>query len=136
MNMDFKVIDKLMIVAHGTGDPTDIEWQRYVKQVQSNGNSGMRHLIYTDGGAPTVEQYRALTAAFDGLVVPTAVISDGLLLRARLAAVSWFNSSIKPFPPTGLPDALQFLQVPPSQYTLVTRELQALRRAVAEGYDR
>jgi hypothetical protein len=132
MNLAIKVIDRLLIIVHGTFDPTDDEWWACLDTIEKHGVIRTQHLIYTDGGAPTVQQYRDLNTILAGRIVPTAVVSDSLLVRARLVAVSWFDSSIKPFPPCGLADALAFLQVPVNRYALVTGELQKLRREIEE----
>jgi hypothetical protein len=134
MNLAIKVIDRLLIIVHGKLDPADDEWWGCLDTIAKHGINRTQHLIYTDGGAPTVQQYRDLNTVLAGRVVPTAVVSDSLLVRARLAAVSWFDSSIKPFPPGGLADALRFLEVPMSRFDLVTRELHKLRREIEE-YD-
>jgi hypothetical protein len=135
MNMAVKVIDRLLIVVYGILDPTDADWQSFLKLVESHGIVRTQHLIYTDGGAPTVQQHRELDAVLAGRIVPTAVVSDSLLVRGRLAAISWFDSSIKPFPPSGLADALRFLEVPVNRYDLVTRELQRLRTEIDQEHD-
>ena len=136
MNVAIKVVDRLLIIAHGSFDPTGDEWRTCLDTIEKHGITRTQHLIYTDGGAPTIAQYRELTAVLAGRVVPTAVVFDSLRVRASLAALSLFNSSIKSFPPCGLADALRFLEVPVSRFDLITRELQALRHAVAEDYDR
>jgi hypothetical protein len=135
MNMAVKVVDRVLIVMFGILAPTDVEWQRFLKLIERHGIVKTQHLIYTDGGAPSVEQYRALRALIAGRVVPTAIVCDSFRVRAGLAALSLFDSSIKPFPPSGLADALRFLEVPMSRFDLVTRELQKLRAEVGQEYD-
>lgn len=136
MNMAFKVIDTLMIVVFGTRDPTDADWQTYLRLIQSHGIVRMRHLVCTDGGTPSFKQRGAYAALLADRVVPTAIVCDAILVRAGLAALSWLDSSTKPFPPSGLADALRFLEVPMSRFDLVSRELQKLRRELAENVDR
>jgi hypothetical protein len=135
MNMAIKVIDRLLIVVFGILDPTDVDWQRFLKLVECHGIVKTQHLIYTDGGAPSAEQHRKLRVLIAGRVVPTAVVCDSFRVRAGLAALSLFNSSVKPFPPSGLADALRFLEVPMSRFDLVTRELQKLRAEVGQEHD-
>jgi hypothetical protein len=135
MNMAFNVIDRLLIIVCGVLDPTDADWQRFLKLVERHGIIKTQHLIYTDGGAPSVEQYRDLWALIAGRVVPTAIVCDSFRVRAGLAALSLFDSSIKPFPPSGLADALRFLEVPMTRFDLVTRELQKLRIEVEQEHE-
>jgi hypothetical protein len=136
MDMAVKVVDKLIIVVHGILDPSDYEWHEYLNLVASHGVNSTSHLIYTAGGTPTVAQYRELFRILDDRVVPMAIVTDAFMVRASLAAVCWITSSIRAYPVTGLVDALDFLRVLPSRYALVIGELQKLRSAAEEDFDR
>ena len=135
MNMAVKVIDRLLIVVFGILDPTDADWRGFLKLIKSHGIIKTQHLIYTDGGAPSVEQYRDLRALIAGRIVPTAVVCDSFRVRAGLVTLSLFTSSVKPFPPSGVAEALRFLEIPMIRFDLVMRELQKLRAEVGQEHD-
>jgi hypothetical protein len=130
VNLRAKVIDGLFLVAFGAFDPTDDEWVRYLALVESHGIDRTRQLIYTDGGGPSAKQRQALTALLAGRVVPTAVVSDRLSVRASVAVLAWINSSVHAYPLSGLADALDFLEVPLSRYALITGALRALQAEI------
>jgi len=135
MNMTATASERLLIVVYGTRDPTVADWQWFLKFIEGHGVVKTQHLIYTDGGAPSFAQRRQLRALIAGRRVPTAVVCDSFRVRVVLTVLSWIDSSIKPFPPSGLVDALEFLEVPMSRFGLITREVEKLRRKLEQEYD-
>jgi hypothetical protein len=63
----------------------------------------------------------------DGRAVPVAVLSESARVRVTVTALSWLNLRIKVFPPSGLSEALDFLDVPASRGELIAGTLQKLR---------
>lgn len=129
-NMAFKVIDRLFIVVYGTHDPTDEEWVSYLKDVERHGIDRTMQLIATEGGGPTSTQRRYLNDLLAGRSVPVAVMSGSTAIRGMVTALSWFNRKIRAFPPTGLADALAYLEIPLSRIELIEREMGKLRTSL------
>jgi hypothetical protein len=125
-NLAIQVVDRLFIVAYGATSPTDEEWSTYLGLVQSHGIE-TKHIISTEGGAPTSAQRRQLAALLDGRAVPVAVLSSSARVRVTVTALSWLNSRIKAFPSSALSEALDFLDVPASRTNLIAGALQKLR---------
>jgi len=122
------VIDRLVIVALGTTDPSDEEWKEYLKLIERQGIERTQHLIVTEGGEPAFGQRRQLNALVAGRKVPVAVVSASPWVRATVAVLSWFNRRIKPFPASRLRDAIAYLEIPSTRIDLITRKLDELRR--------
>ena len=57
-------------------------------------------------------------------------MSGSTPIRGMVTALSWFNREIRAFPPTGLSDALDYLQVPQSRIDLIQREMLKLRASL------
>src|SRR5579871_6594936 len=129
-NMAVKVIDRLFIVVYGVAAPTDEEWSAYLRLVERHGVDRTLQLVATDGGEPTAAQHRRLADLLAGRTVPVAVLSGNARVRVTVMALSWFNRRIKAFPPSGLPDALAYLEVPASRAGLIEREVSILRREI------
>jgi hypothetical protein len=129
-NLAIQVIDRLFIVAYGATSPTDEEWSDYLGLVQRHGIDRTQHIIFTEGGAPTSAQRRRVAALLDGRAVPVAVLSASARVRAMVTALSWLNPRIKAFPPSALPEALDFLDVPASRADLIAGALHKLRADV------
>jgi hypothetical protein len=132
--MAVKVMDRLFLVVFGTADPTDPEWVAYLKLVESHGVDRTMQLILTDGGEPTPMQRRRLNALVAGRAVPTAIVSGSARIRGTVTALSWFNRTIKSFPPSGLREAIAYLELPVTRMELIERESAKLR-AVLQGGD-
>jgi hypothetical protein len=126
-NLAIRVVDQLFIVAYGSTSPTDAEWSSYLDLAQRHGIDRTQQLIFTEGGAPTSAQRRQLAALLDGRAVPVAVLSSSARVRVTVAALSFFNAQVKAFPPSALPDALDFLEVPASRAEMIADALQKLR---------
>ena len=132
-NLAIKVIDRLFIVVYGARDPTDDEWSAYIALAERHGIEQTMQLICTDGGEPTGAQRRKLNEQLGGRTVPVAVVSDSPRIRATVTALSWFNRKIKAFPPTGLGDALAYLEIPATRAELIDREIRKLRLELSQG---
>ena len=134
-NMAFKVIDRLMIAVYGTENPTDGEWRSYLQEIEQHGIDRTVHLIFTEGGGPTATQRRFLNTLLGARSVPVAVMSSSAVIRGVVTALSWFNRKIRAFPPTGLRDALAYLEIPISRTEMIEREMDSLRLSLGRKAD-
>lgn len=125
-----KVIDRLFVVAYGTEAPSDGDWARYLDLVVAHGVESTMQLVATEGGEPSTRQRRELNELLDGRTVPVAVLSSSRRIRATVTALSWFNRRIEAFPPVALRDALDYLDIPASRFSLIAHELDVLRLEV------
>jgi hypothetical protein len=132
-NMAFEVVDRLFIVVY-CANPTDEEWRHYLEVVERHGIDRTMQLIFTDGGGPSPTQRKYLNDLLRGRTVPVAVVSGSATIRGTVTALSWFNRKIRAFPPTGLRDALVYLEIPLSRAELIEREMRQLRASL--GADR
>jgi hypothetical protein len=89
-------------------------------------------LIFTDGGGPSSTQRKYLNDLLAGRTVPVAVISGSATIRGTVTALSWFNRQIRAFPPTGLRDAIAYLEIPASRTELIERETAKLRLSLGD----
>jgi hypothetical protein len=133
--MAIKVVDRLFIVVYGPDGPSDEEWNGYLKDVERHGIDRTQQLIVTPGGGPNAAQRGTLNALLAGRSVPVAVMSDSARIRGVVTALSWFNRSIRAFPPNGLHDALAYLEIPATRGDLIQREILRLR-ALLSGNER
>jgi hypothetical protein len=126
-NLAFKVVDRLFIVVYGPDGPSDEEWDRYLGDVKRHGIDRTQQLIVTPGGGPNASQRGTLNNLLAGRSVPVAVMSDSTRIRGVVTALSWFNRLIRAFPPSGLHDALAYLEIPASRADLIEREIRRLQ---------
>ncbi len=131
-NIAIKVVDRLFIVVYGARNPSDDEWQDYLDLVEAQGIDRTMQLIFSDGGEPTSTQRRLLNELLGGRPVPVAVVSASARVRGTVTALSWFNRRIRAFPPSGLRDALEYLEIPLSRIELIEREVTLLREELTQ----
>jgi len=136
-NLAIKVIDRLFLVAYGAASPSEEEWANYLAMVERHGIERTMQIIVTDGGEPTSAQRRRLNDLLAGRFVPVAVVSPSATVRETVTALSWFNRKIKAFPPSGLREAIAYLEIPTNRVDLIEKELRKLqaelRRAAPPG---
>jgi hypothetical protein len=133
-NLAYKVtVDRVVLVAYGTAEPSDEEWTGYLDVIEREGIDGTVQIIVTDGGEPTPAQRRRLNELLAGRTVPVAVVSGSGRVRGTVTALSWFNWKIKAFPPSGLRDAIAYLEIPSARADLIATELGKLQTEVHRG---
>jgi hypothetical protein len=126
-NMAFKMVDRTFLVVYGAEDPTDAEWEHYVRDVERHGIERTMQLVFTEGGGPTPKQTARLERVLQGHTVPVAVVSPSGAVRAKVTAMSWFTRRLGAFAPSAIGDALAHLEMPASRLELVLREVDKLR---------
>ena len=123
----------MSVVFHGPNAPTNLEWQRYVTQAAASDARDKRVIILSRGGSPDGPQRQLLMTTLRGRPSPVALLTDKVLARAAIAAMSLFNPSMKAFPTTGLKDASEFLGLSPSERERVAQLLVVLEKEVTEA---
>jgi hypothetical protein len=132
-NMDFKMVDRTFLVVYGAEDPTDAEWEHYVRAVERHGIERTMQLVFTEGGGPTPGQTARLERVLKGHTVPVAVVTPSARVRATVTAMSWFNRRIRAFAPSAIRDALAYLELPASRTEFIGCEIDKLRLSLGQG---
>jgi hypothetical protein len=109
--MSWRTEGRLNVVYHGALAPTNLEWQRYVTEamVTSRAREDTRVVVLSRGGSPDGHQRQTLEAALRGRPSPVALLTDRVLVRAAISAMSLFNPSMKAFATTAFKEAGDFL---------------------------
>ena len=131
-NFVFQRFEKTMVVVQTSKEPGDDEWQAYcdacVEMVNDlGGYEGTGALIFSDGGAPASRHRVQLGKILAGKTVPSAVVTDSLVVRTALGIFSLINPGIKVFPSRDWTKAAAFALVPPN------KQLETLKVAVKLG---
>src|SRR4051812_47517681 len=93
---------------HTEVDPSDKEWDAAIERILAYSRTkdfkGMRMLIVSDGGAPSVRQRNFLSQApFRGEKSKSACVTKAVenpIKRGIATAISWMNPSFGFFPPS------------------------------------
>ena len=108
----------IMVLVHKSDNPTASEWEDYLNKWDSVEDlDNLRVLVITAGGAPDSSQRDALNRRAKDHTVKTAVISDALMPRMALRALSWvLGISILGFAPSNLDGAREHLDLNAEQW--------------------
>jgi hypothetical protein len=123
-------VDTLFVVAHGSSPPSEAEWGEFLDDVKRQG-PGMRHLIFTAGGAPTKEQRQQVEAVLAGWT-PAAYVTDVARIRLAVRAAAWPGRRVRAYAPEALDEALYFLGVPIRRRDFVRGKLDEVRAQVGD----
>jgi hypothetical protein len=130
-SMAFDIIDRLVIVVYGRSAPTSGDWDAFLRFVRDTGIDRTTHLVYSDGGRPSAAQSAQLSDLIDGREVPRAILTDSPRIRVAARIAGLLARRIRAFSPSGLRDALAYLEVPASRIEVIGPKLDELRAAVA-----
>ena len=121
----------------GRRDPTDQEWDSYIRFLRQNVVPGVapRSLVVTDGGGPNSAQRTKLTelVAEHSGDVKIAVVTASAVVRGIFTAMSWFATfNYRAFTPTQLDEALVFLDVSRATAFEMKTAIVAMRKKITD----
>lgn len=86
----------LMVVVHGPKNPSNLEWQRMLKdEVEHGRDEHKRTLIVSYGGGPDGEQRKVLARQMNNDSGPTCIMTRSALVKAIASALLYFNRRMK-----------------------------------------
>jgi hypothetical protein len=92
--------------------PSDAEWARYTEQtVACLELANPSALVITDGGGPNAAQRKLVGSVFESQYAPCAVISDSVIVRGIVKALTWVNEEIAVFSPAAIHQALLYINI-------------------------
>jgi hypothetical protein len=132
VNMAFSTLPNvaeggLIIVVHPRTAPSDQEWDAYLTEYVKYDPEKLLTLVFTDGGAPSAGQRKAVNDMLQGRTTRAAVVTKSPLVRGVVSALGWFNPKIKSFPPSNIDGAMRYLGLQSSEFAQVRIQLRLLR---------
>jgi len=88
---------RLAMFWHGSGAPSDLEWDRHLGLLGAQAKATLRVLVFTEGGAPSPGQQIRLAKVLGGLSLPVAVVSDLGGIRFVASALALFLKRLRTF---------------------------------------
>jgi len=121
---------RLMIAVLNGGAPTDDEWNRWIELGKPRLGADIRCVIdvYESPG-PNARQRQLLTPWKDKVDMRTAVLSDSIIARGVVTAVSWLGIQNKAFVPGDVEGAARYLGLSPAEHAIASDQLAMLRKA-------
>ena len=135
-NMLTRQLDDLLLIALGSRNPSDAEWDEAVvhskRQLELRGDvSKCGALVFTDGGSPSSKQRQALRAIYGEKPPPMALITESFAARAAVSVFTIFwPSSNAVFGPGDWDKALRHVGLAEARHAAVARELRSMEVAL------
>ncbi|MET0340762.1 MAG: hypothetical protein ABW252_07155 [Polyangiales bacterium] len=121
---------RLMLAVMNETAPTDAQWQRWLELAAERIGKDLRAIIEVYGGVgPNARQRQAMTPLLGKLDPRTAVMSDSLLVRGLVTAVSWLGIPNAAFGMGQHEAAARYLELTPDELAFARDRLASLRRA-------
>jgi hypothetical protein len=133
-SLTFGRVGNCLILVHPEKPPTDAEWDSYLAFLEENRGDRVRLLVSTQGGGPSAQQRTRLRTVIDrypGKKLTTAILTESMVARGMVTAISWFMPGLQAFSPNQMPSALDYLGIPRALETEITRTILQLRRSLA-----
>lgn len=129
--MAFRLVEGVVVVAHGYMRPSEEDYDAYIEFCQALPLECNRYMILTPGTGPNPAQRKRTTDAIKGRrnqKVQVAIVTDAQVVRGIATALSWFSSGIRAFSTANVAEAWAYLGVTSTQVghiMLEARKLQA-----------
>lgn len=132
-SLDFRQIDKLIVLSQSAATPTDPDWDAFLDALGRHRHEldRVRVALFSAGGGPTLAQRARLAAVLRGQPVPIAVVTGSATVRFIVSSLALLNRQIATFQPDDLEGAFSHLQLTPLQRRSVGLALAEMKSTVA-----
>lgn len=130
-NLLFKMVDDIHVSVGLSENPTDEEWDNYIKDIGENLPAMKGLLSCSGGGQPTPPQRHAVNRfwAAQTKKVPLAIVTTSRLVKIVVTALSWvMGDRIRGF--TTVDEGLDYLQVSADRRAPLHAAVNSMREAL------
>ena len=137
--MAFAYVDGVLLAVHPAANPSEPEWEAYIRFCEQLPKTCRRTLAVTAGGGPNAVQRKLLQERYLRAFVndkmnpmKVAVVTNSSIVRGIVTALNWFNPNTSAFPADAIHEALRYLGVSdPAALARISLETRKLQREVA-----
>jgi hypothetical protein len=128
----YEFVGRVMVYVGGARPPTDEEWDAYLHALRKHveAHPDCRSIVWP-GAAPISAVQRKQLAATLPKNARTAVLTDSMVDRGIVTALTWFVDGIKAFSLSREDEALAHLQLRKDEWSAVLEAGQRLRKQMA-----
>ena len=122
---------RILVVAHTERAPPDEEWARWMTRMSMHDYDSI--LITSSGGGPTPVQRKKTNEFWKGREVPRfSLLTESRAVVGIVSVFNWFlDNRLRAFRPDKTRDALDYLEVPPSERPALLDTATRLRLALS-----
>lgn len=128
--MMFRHVAGIAVVVHTADEPSETDWRAYYDFCMDLPKGCDRYLVRSKGGGPNAKQRKETNDILKARGTPNstvAVVTDDVIGRGIVTALSWFNPKIRAFAPPELNLALKYLGLTPVESAQVTMEIHKMQ---------
>jgi len=107
------MVGTIVVCVHNQQAPSDAEWREFLEVWRGHRDQIAGQIVYSAGGAPNARQREdslAIIHQRSAGAPPTAVVTDSMLVRGAVTAISWVvRERIRAFRSDALIEACQFI---------------------------
>ncbi|HEX4513582.1 MAG TPA: hypothetical protein VGH87_24430 [Polyangiaceae bacterium] len=129
-NMVHVMVGDLGIALHTAKTPSQAEWAAWMESIRAVPSARLRVLALTDGGGPNTVQRSEFVKYLAGAKTRIAVVSDALVVRGIVTALSWFTNGIRIFVPEQFHEAVAHLDLTKAEREEVKERVQQMARSL------
>jgi hypothetical protein len=118
----------VLLIAHAPRAPTDAEWSEFMDSLEARDPTGV--VVIPNGVRPAPRQRAQIQERMRPLGAITAVLTDSVVSRGAVTALSWFRMKIRAFPTADPRPALVYAGVPEADVPQVLRALEEMSERV------
>jgi hypothetical protein len=136
--MEWRVDPALVVAVNTDADPSDADWDAFLKDLVPVVPVLRGMLVYTAGPGPSVSQRARANAVLAKAQanLPIAVMTSSRMARGIVTAFSWaVDRNIKAFAPTDFQGAVDFLGLSPDDQIKTKVVLKQLARTASITID-
>lgn len=126
----------LIVVAHDQTNPSDADWDEYVKLVTAclgDRSYFLGVLVTSLGGAPNAGQRKVLQDVADSQPYRTCICTDSVVARGVVIAINWlFSTPMHALPYNDIDRALELLAVPLGERSVVKATVARMHAALRD----
>jgi hypothetical protein len=109
-------------------EPTDREWAYFVELCRQRDGQDIRCLVESHKTGPNAKQRKALADATTGIDYRAAILTDSIVARGIVTALSWLGVPQRAFAPDDFASAGNYLTLTPAELELAMHELLEMRQ--------
>jgi hypothetical protein len=128
--MSFGSANGTFIVAHGEEAPAPEEWTSFLSEFETALPSLTGLLVFSAGAATDARQREQIEELTKRGKLRVAVLTDSIVVRGTVTALSWFDVQVEAFAPNNEYGALDHLGVDPTMRPDVLARLREIKARV------
>jgi hypothetical protein len=109
-------------------EPSDAEWAYFIDLCRQREGQDLRALVESRKTGPNAKQRRLLAEVTADMDYRAAILTDSLVTRGIVTALSWLGVPQKPFPLDHFAEAGDYLGLAPDELEVAMRELVRMRQ--------